>query len=252
MVSLIQKRKQYVAYAKRAFLITALSLVLAPESQGTLSDSLHEDLGQVSTHQSEKGLKGTEPVSRVSSLPDAVLLRMIRQVDPQTRNSLALVDQRMHDLVRDPTEMVKRQEDLSPRSEAEFHRCMAVFARQIEAGVLVDLSDQPWVDDKILAHLTNAKQLKLNFCDNITNVGLASLGKVTNLSLIACKQIDDEGLKHLPNVRDLALTSCENITGAGFVYLHKLESLLVGYCYQVFENDDTITSLLDKGVYVLD
>ena len=106
------------------------------------------------------------------------------------------------------------------------------------------------ITDKGLAHLSSADLQRLDFlmlgyCMNITDVGLASIGKMRSiswLSLEVCPHITDTGLASLltmTNLTGLDLRGCVGITDAGLESLAtktNWETIMLGGCPNVTTN----------------
>jgi hypothetical protein len=106
------------------------------------------------------------------------------------------------------------------------------------------------ITDAGLARLAELKlpkldMLNLGYCTNITDAGLAHVGRMENitwLSLMACPQITDAGLKHLlpaQQLTSLDLRGCGGITDAGLAILASKtnwQSIMLGGCTNVSSN----------------
>lgn len=119
--------------------------------------------------------------------------------------------------------------------------------------VVINLGQNPSVDDTGLANLRNCRnleQLNLYNSNLITDAGLAHLkgcGSLTHLNLFNCHRVTDAGLaqlRDLTNLTYLHLTQTR-VSDAGLVHLRNLENLTVLHLHSTQVSEDGIARLED-------
>lgn len=116
-----------------------------------------------------------------------------------------------------------------PRGEVEAIDLQGLAASQIES---IRFESGRHVNDNVLQSLANAKMLQelvIGSRANISNEGLAAIGKLKNLQVlsVAGTKVTDEGLKNLSELtklRDLYIGGPE-LTGTGLSHLRAAKSL---------------------------
>lgn len=103
----------------------------------------------------------------------------------------------------------------------------------VPAMDFLDLSFSDVTDEglKVVATMTNLKQLRLTGCSRITDAGLAHLSKLTKLTDLCLNdtKITDAGLVHLSKMKSLQsleLGWTKGISDAGLVHLSDLTELI--------------------------
>ncbi|RAP33472.1 hypothetical protein DID75_02100 [Candidatus Marinamargulisbacteria bacterium SCGC AG-410-N11] len=102
----------------------------------------------------------------------------------------------------------------------------------------IDLSNNPYISDDGLAHLSNVTDINLEKCNQITDKGLEYLTNVKEIDLSCCKKITYKGLAHLKNVETINLSHCTQITDDGLAHLPKetLKKIYLVRCREITAN----------------